>query len=56
LQDNEYDLEIRVIPLLGYDVAEDIKIETGLDYRVNSFLYDNTRHSYWITFNLFIDM
>ncbi len=52
----DYDLEIRLIPLLGYDITENYKIESGLDYRVNSFLNNQTRHSYWMTFNLFIDI
>lgn len=52
----EYDLEIRLIPLLGYDITENYRIESGLDYRINSFLNNSTRHSYWMTFNLFIDI
>jgi hypothetical protein len=52
----DYDLEIRLIPLLGFDITENYKIESGLDYRVNSFLNNKTRHSYWMTFNLFIDI
>lgn len=52
----EYDLEIRLIPLLGYDIKDNFKIESGLDYRVNSFFNNSTRHSYWMTFNLFIDI
>lgn len=56
LQAKEYDLEIRLIPLIGYDISERFKIETGLDYRVNSFLTNNTRHSYWMTLNFFIEI
>lgn len=56
LQAMEYDLEIRLIPLIGYDISERFKIETGLDYRVNSFLTNNTRHSYWMTLNFFIEI
>jgi hypothetical protein len=52
----EHDLEIRLVPLLGYDISDSLKIETGLDYRVNSFLNNNPRHSYWIAFNFFIDI
>ncbi len=55
-QADEYDLEIRLISLLGYDISENFKMETGLDYRVSSFLSHTTRHSYWMTFNVFIDI
>lgn len=55
-QSTEYDLEIRLIPLLGFGISDYFKIESGLDYRVNSFLSNNPRHSYWITFNLFIEI
>ena len=55
-QANEYDLEIRLVSLFGYDISENLKMETGLDYRVNSFLNHTTRHSYWMTFNVFIDI
>lgn len=56
LQANAYDLEIRLVPLLGYDMADNFKIETGLDYRVDSFLNNKTRHSYWMVLNFFIEM
>jgi Protein of unknown function (DUF2490) len=56
LQAMEYDLEIRLVPLLGYSITGDFKIETGLDYRVNSFLRNKTRHSYWMTLNFFIEI
>jgi hypothetical protein len=56
LQAGTYDLEIRLVPLLGYDLNDTLKIETGLDYRVNSFLNQATRHSYWMTLNLFIEL
>lgn len=56
LQGKEYDLEIRLIPILGYDITDNFKIESGLDYRVNSFFNNSTIHSYWMTFNLFIEM
>jgi len=56
LQSGSYDLEIRVIPFLGYEVNDAIKIETGLDYRVNSFFTNNTRHSYWMSLNFFFEL
>lgn len=56
VQSAEYDLEIRLVPLLGYTVTEKHKIEAGLDYRVNSFLGHNARHSFWISLNWFIEI
>jgi hypothetical protein len=55
-QDADYDLEIRLVPLLGYDINDNIKIELGLDYRVNSFLNNNTRHSFWTSLNFFVEI
>lgn len=56
LQAYMYDLEIRMIPLLGYDISNRFKIETGLDYRVDSFIGNAANHSYWLTLNFFIDI
>lgn len=54
-QNSDYDLELRVIPLLGYGLSEHLKIETGLDYRLDSFIGGAAEHTYWMTFNLFVD-
>lgn len=56
LQASEYDLEVRLVPLIGYDISKKFKIETGLDYRVSSFINDKTKHSYWVTINLFMEL
>lgn len=56
LQSGEYDLEIRLVPLLGYAATEKQKVEVGLDYRVNSFLDKNARHSFWVSLNWFVDI
>ncbi|MDN4166698.1 DUF2490 domain-containing protein [Cytophagales bacterium LB-30] len=56
LQAGSYDLEIRLVPLLGYDITEKYKIETGLDYRISSFLSQSTEHSYWWALNFFIEI
>jgi hypothetical protein len=55
-QTKEYDKEIRLVPLLGYDATEHLKIEGGLDYRVDSFFRNAARHSFWVTMNVFIDI
>ncbi len=54
-QGSEYDLEIRIVPLLGFDITDTNKIELGIDYRVNSFLNNTTDHSFWMSINWFID-
>ena len=56
LQANVYDLEIRLIPLLGFGINDRHKIELGLDYRVNSLFNNNTRQSFWTTLNWYIEM
>ncbi|MEZ4953131.1 MAG: DUF2490 domain-containing protein [Saprospiraceae bacterium] len=56
MQSAEYDLEIRLVPLLGYTATEKQKVEFGMDYRVNSFLEKNARHSFWISLNWFIEI
>lgn len=56
LQAATYDLEVRVVSLIGYDISDKLKVESGLDYRVNSFLLNRTRHSYWMAVNFFIDL
>lgn len=55
-KESDYDLEIRLVPLLGYNLIDNDKIEMGLDYRVNSFLSDRTRHSFWVNLNWFIEL
>jgi len=56
VQNSDYDIEIRFVPLLGYAMTENHKIEFGLDYRVNSFLNHFARHSFWTTLNWFIEL
>jgi len=53
-QSSDYDLEIRLIPFVGYVFNKDNKFELGLDYRINSFLDNNTSNRYWLSLNWFI--
>ncbi|SRX55280.1 DUF2490 domain-containing protein [Aequorivita sp. CIP111184] len=55
-QDSDYDLEIRLVPLLGYNLKNNDKIEVGMGYRVNSFLDNTTRHSFWTSINWFLEI
>lgn len=55
-QSNNYDLEIRLTPFLGYIVNDDSKLEFGLDYRINSFLENQTSNRYWLSLNWFLSI
>jgi hypothetical protein len=52
-QNSENDIEIRIVPLLGYNFVDTSKLELGLDYRLDSFLNDNPRNSFWLSMNWF---
>lgn len=54
LQDGDYDLEVRLVPLLGFEITARSKIETGLDYRVNSFINDDPSHRFWASINWYM--
>lgn len=54
IQDNEYDLELRAVPNIGYVINEQHKIELGLDNRFVSFINNQTRFTSWITINWFL--
>lgn len=47
LQDGQYDLEIRLVPGLGYSFTDNNKLEAGLDYRADAFIREGSRHSFW---------
>lgn len=55
-QSSDYDLELRLVPVLGYDITDGNKIEAGLDYRVNDFLDGGSRNSFWLCINWFIEL
>ncbi|MFD2566198.1 DUF2490 domain-containing protein [Pseudotenacibaculum haliotis] len=53
---SNHDLEIRLVPLLGYVFEDANKIEFGLDYRTDRFLDNATRNNLWITINWFLSI
>lgn len=53
LQSGTYDLEIRVLPFLGYVFTDTSKLEFGLDYRINSFVNGPASHRFWIGVNFY---
>ena len=50
-QSGAYDLEIRLVSLLGYRFSDSKKLELGLDYRLDSFLSTGSRQRFWIALN-----
>jgi len=52
-QNSESDVEIRIVPLLGYNFVDKSKLELGLDYRLDSFLNSTARNSFWLSINWF---
>lgn len=55
-QQSEYDLEIRVIPMLGFAINKENKVEVGLDYRINSFVQKGSRQVFWLAVNWFVEL
>jgi hypothetical protein len=56
LQSRSYDLEIRIVPILGFDITDRNRIETGLDYRISSFFSLQNEHNFWVSLNWFIEL
>lgn len=56
IQSGDHDLEIRLIPLLGYLFTDSNKLEMGLDYRLDGFLNDEARSRYWISVNWYLQL
>lgn len=55
IEDRVFDMEIRVVPLLGINVTNNNKLEAGLDYRTSSFIGDEMPiHNFWLAVNWFI--
>jgi hypothetical protein len=46
-QDRNYDLELRLVPVLGHLVNDRNKWEMGIDSRVNGFLAEDTRWTFF---------
>ena len=42
----EFEPEIRALPLFGYEITDNNKIEAGIDYRLSSFTEASSRSSY----------
>lgn len=53
-QDRQYDLEIRLVPVAGYNFSDFNKMEMGVDYRLSRFVEGPPRHVVWFTANWFL--
>ena len=51
IQSANYDLEVRLIPLIGCNLSDIHSLDVGLDYRVRSFLSGITQHIFWMNVN-----
>lgn len=55
-ESGEYDLEIRLVPFVGYSMTDTEKLEFGLDYRINSFIDGPASHRFWIALNYYLSL
>lgn len=55
-QSTNYDLEVRLLPTLGYVFTDHNKLEVGLDYRINDFVNQDTRQRFWLAINWYISL
>ena len=47
IQEDKFDLEIRLIPKIGYVLNTKNRVEVGFDYRVNQFISKKIQHVHW---------
>lgn len=55
-QESDYDFEVRLVPMLGFSVNKQNKVELGLDYRISSFINSDARNSFWLAINWFVEI
>lgn len=53
-QESEPDLEIRLVPLVGFVFKDSNKLEFGLDYRLSSFIDGSSRNSFWFNIGWYL--
>ena len=54
IEGRETDLELRLIPALGYAFNDNNKFELGIDYRINEFISGVSRNQFWMYLGWFI--
>lgn len=50
------DVELRLIPVLGYSFNDFNKFECGIDYRISKFISDDPVNQLWLNMGWFISM
>ncbi|NVK64156.1 MAG: DUF2490 domain-containing protein [Flavobacteriales bacterium] len=55
-QNANYNLEIRLIPMLGYTITTQNKVEFGIDYRLNSVMTEAINHRFWLALNWYLEI
>lgn len=56
IEGREADLELRVVPAVGYAFTDANKLECGLDYRVSNWIQGQSRHVYWLAISWFVSL
>lgn len=51
--DGAYDLEFRLVPVLGFVFSDNNKLETGLDYRIDGFIESAATNTLYTTISWF---
>ena len=54
LEDQTYNLEFRVVPLVGFKFSDKNKLESGLDYRLESLIEGNKINKLWLSLNWYL--
>ncbi|WP_378172065.1 DUF2490 domain-containing protein [Aquimarina sp. SS2-1] len=52
-QSTNTDLEIRIIPFIGYELNQKSKIEIGPDYRISQLFESKTKNRLWLSINYY---
>ncbi|MEZ5008619.1 MAG: DUF2490 domain-containing protein [Chitinophagales bacterium] len=48
LKAKTFDLELRLVNLIGYEFSSKSKLEWGVDYRASSFIHDELDNAFWM--------
>lgn len=56
LQENKYNLEIRILAAIGKNTGKNQKAEAGLNYRVGKVFQDTIAHEFWLYLAWYFDI